>query len=92
MVFPPVSGGYGAGLRRPGFKREDGCGKECLRPLPAALCFPAAFPLAVSFGGGRLRTRVERILSYKRMTVGAALFSGGLLAALAAALLTNAVP
>lgn len=52
---------------------------------------PARSPLAVSFGAGKLRSRVEHILSYRRLTVAAALCSGLLLAALAVGLLTNAV-
>lgn len=52
---------------------------------------PVRSPMAVSFGSGKLRCRVEHILSYKRLTTAAALCSGLFLAALAAGLLTNAV-
>ncbi len=45
---------------------------------------------AASFGGARIRMRVENVLSFKRMTIGSALAFGALAIAVAAALLTNA--
>ena len=46
--------------------------------------------LASSFGGGRLRPRIENILSYRRLSAGSAVAFGTLILAIAYLLLTNA--
>ena len=46
--------------------------------------------LASSFGGGRLRPRIENILSYRRLSAGSAVAFGTLILAIACFLLTNA--
>ncbi|MBO7548940.1 MAG: peptidase M56 BlaR1, partial [Clostridia bacterium] len=43
-----------------------------------------------AFGGARVRTRIERILSFKKMTAASAVLSAVLIAAIAYFLLTNA--
>ncbi len=45
---------------------------------------------ASAFGGAKVRTRIERILSYKRMTVASGIAFAALIAAIAYFLLTNA--
>jgi beta-lactamase regulating signal transducer with metallopeptidase domain len=55
------------------------------------LRFTAHSPLAVSaFGGAKIKTRIENILSYRRLTLAAGVFFSILLAAIVMVLLTNA--
>jgi hypothetical protein len=45
---------------------------------------------ASGFGGAKVRTRIERILSYRKMTAASVIAFAALLAAIAYFLLTNA--
>ncbi len=66
--------------------------KECSKREYAAALLNAAERRSVfsSFGGGRTKKRIERILNYRRMTLVSAVCCGALIMAAAAVLLTNA--
>ena len=68
------------------------CGEEEKKEYALALvsCAEHKTLFVSAFGGARIRTRVERILSYRKMTAASAIAFAAMIAALAYFLLTNA--
>ena len=68
------------------------CGDDVKKVYALALvsCAEHKTLFVSAFGGARVRTRIERILSFKKMTAASAVLSAVLIAAIAYFLLTNA--